>query len=106
MREEDPLVCHCLAVSEVEVQASIDRGADTLEAVGHHCEAGTGCQSCHGAIRTMLQDQAVRDLARSRSPKTLHQLRLFNGHEGHEGHEGVQGGRSITPAGSHRRPAK
>lgn len=98
MRDEDPLVCHCLAVAESEVLLAIRSGADSLEGVGRHCEAGTGCQSCHGPIRALLQQEARRDLARSRAPKTLRQLSLFDGLVDDGGRR-----RTTTPAGSHKR---
>lgn len=96
MREDDPLVCHCLTVAESEILVAIRRGADSVEAVGQHCEAGTGCQSCHGPIRALLQQEARRELARSHAPRSLRQLSLFD--------ELVdQGKRRGTPMGSHKR---
>lgn len=51
-------VCVCLAVSETEVQAAIEAGATTREAVTLACKAGGDCGACHGMIRTMLEDHA------------------------------------------------
>ncbi len=98
MREDDPLVCHCLHVAESEVLLAIRGGADSVEAVGQYCEAGTGCKSCHEPIRALLQQEARRELARSRAPKSLRQLSLFD--------ELVDGGgrrRVAAPMGSHKR---
>jgi NAD(P)H-nitrite reductase large subunit len=91
MREDDPLVCHCLSVAESDVLMVIRGGADSVASVGQLCEAGTACQSCHGPIRALLQAHARRELARSRAPKSLRQLSLFDA-------------LPSVPAGSHKRP--
>ncbi|MCA9683856.1 MAG: (2Fe-2S)-binding protein [Myxococcales bacterium] len=92
----DPLVCHCLAVAESEIRAAIRGGADSVAAVGALCEAGTACQSCHESIRCLLRAQASEDLARSRAPKSLRQLNLFD--------EVVGASREKRgPGGSHKR---
>lgn len=49
-------VCVCSAVSETEVQAAIEAGATTREAVTLACKAGGDCGACHGMIRTMIED--------------------------------------------------
>jgi NAD(P)H-nitrite reductase large subunit len=97
MREDDPLVCHCLTVAESEILVAIRSGADSVEAVGRCCEAGTGCQSCHAPIRALLQQEAQRELARSRAPRSLRQLSLFD--------PLVEPGskRRAAPMGSHKR---
>lgn len=97
MREDDPLVCHCLAVAESEILAAIRCGADSVEAVGQACEAGTGCQSCHGSIRALLQQETRRELARNRAPRSLRQLSLFDQLSEHGSK------RSAAPMGSHKR---
>lgn len=95
---DDPLVCHCMTVAESEVRAAIREGADSVEAVGRRCEAGTGCQSCHGAIQAILRKEAARDLAENRAPKSLRQLSLFDAVV-------EDGGRRkpVVPQGSHKR---
>ena len=98
MSDADPLVCHCLAVAESEILHAIRGGADSVESVGQYCEAGTGCKSCHEAIRIMLRDDAARQLARSRAPKSLRQLSLFDQLVDDSG-----GRRTTTPMGSHRK---
>ena len=84
-------MCHCLSVAESEVLVAIRGGADSVAGVGQFCEAGTACQSCHGPIRILLQAHARHELARSRAPKSLRQLSLFDS-------------LVIVPAGSHKRP--
>lgn len=48
-------VCLCRAVTEQEVRASIDAGADTVEAVTAACCAGDDCGACHGSIEDMIE---------------------------------------------------
>lgn len=91
-------MCHCLAVAESEVLHAIRSGADSVESVGQYCEAGTGCTSCHEAIRVMLRADARHDLARNRTPKSLRQLSLFDQLVDDSGAR-----RSPTPMGSHRK---
>lgn len=98
MRDDDPLVCHCLTVAESEILVAIRKGADSVEAVGRHCEAGTGCQSCHEPIRALLQQEARCELAHSRAPRSLRQLSLFDALVDDGGKR-----RTVAPAGSHKR---
>ena len=99
MRDE-PLVCHCLAVSEAEITQAIRGGADSVEAVGQYCEAGTACQSCHGPIRALLRIEASRALAENRAPKSLRQLSLFDALVDDSGGRR----RKATPRGGHEKP--
>jgi bacterioferritin-associated ferredoxin len=38
--------CICTAVTTAQVQACISDGAHTVEEIGDHCGAGTGCGTC------------------------------------------------------------
>jgi assimilatory nitrate reductase catalytic subunit len=87
----EPKVCSCLNVSEAEIRAAIADGARSVEAVGKACEAGTGCQTCHPAIRNMLAERARADLRAGRAPG-LAQLSLF-------GASGRKGGGRPNGAG-------
>jgi len=49
-------VCVCLAVTDTEVQAAIEGGATSREAVTRACKAGGDCGACHGMIRQMIED--------------------------------------------------
>jgi len=49
-------VCQCAAVTDREVRTAIESGADSVEAVGHDTEAGTGCGGCHESIQALLAD--------------------------------------------------
>lgn len=48
-------VCICAAVSEVQVHACIDAGASTVEEIGEHCDAGTGCGACLDRLDNMIE---------------------------------------------------
>jgi bacterioferritin-associated ferredoxin len=50
-------VCVCRAVTEHEVRAAVDAGADTVEAVTRRCGAGDDCGACCGVIRDMIEDR-------------------------------------------------
>ena len=72
----DRWVCTCLMVSEREIGRAIAAGADSVEAIGRACEAGTGCTACHDVLSQMLQrSQAARK--RRRQPARP-QLPLFS----------------------------
>lgn len=49
-------VCVCLAVPEKEVDAAIEGGAHTREAVTKACKAGGDCGACHGMIEQKIED--------------------------------------------------
>lgn len=49
------IVCHCEVVSDREVSAACQRGAQTVERVGMMTDAGTGCGNCHDSIRAILE---------------------------------------------------
>jgi bacterioferritin-associated ferredoxin len=73
------LLCQCNTVFEHEVVACVRRGARTVEEVGDECEAGTGCGSCRGAIKTILEEEAGRRRSggAGAAPEALLQLSLF-----------------------------
>jgi bacterioferritin-associated ferredoxin len=50
-------VCVCRAVTEQEVRAAIDDGADTVEAVTQACCAADDCGACSEVIREMIDDR-------------------------------------------------
>jgi bacterioferritin-associated ferredoxin len=50
-------VCVCRAVTDKEVKAAIEAGADTVQAVTKACCAGEDCGACHGVIEDMIEDR-------------------------------------------------
>jgi len=59
-------VCVCRAVTDREVVAAIDAGADSVAAVTRACCAGDDCGACHGVIRELIEEhgEAGRDSVR------------------------------------------
>lgn len=53
-------LCLCHGVTSNEVNAEIALGADSVEAVGDRCAAGTGCGMCQGKIEDLLAQAARR----------------------------------------------
>jgi bacterioferritin-associated ferredoxin len=52
-------VCQCGAVTDREIVAAIDDGADTVETIGAETGAGTGCGGCHESIRKILDEHCA-----------------------------------------------
>ena len=48
------VVCHCRAVSDRAIAATLASGADSVEQVGMHCGAGTRCGGCRPVIEALL----------------------------------------------------
>jgi NAD(P)H-nitrite reductase large subunit len=71
------LLCQCNSIFEHEVLTAIRQGARSVDEVGDACEAGTGCGSCRGTIKTLLEEEAGRRRAGTGMPDALLQLPLF-----------------------------
>lgn len=56
-------VCHCRAVSDTTVRASIAEGARTLGELADECGAGSRCGGCHLALRRLLSEAGLEPLA-------------------------------------------
>jgi bacterioferritin-associated ferredoxin len=48
-------VCICEAVTDTEIGAAMDAGAETVSAVAGATRAGKTCGTCHDHIETMLE---------------------------------------------------
>jgi bacterioferritin-associated ferredoxin len=59
-------VCVCRAVSDREIKAAIEAGADTVAAVTAACCAGDDCGACHGVIEELIDERQEA----TRSPVT------------------------------------
>ena len=55
--------CICCAVSVDEVNAAIDAGAETVDAVSDATYAGTGCGTCHERLEGLIEERAGCPLA-------------------------------------------
>ncbi len=51
-------VCVCRAVTDVQVKAAIQNGAETVACVTRACRAGGDCGACRGMIEDMIEDAA------------------------------------------------
>jgi bacterioferritin-associated ferredoxin len=54
------IVCHCVVVRDHEIRTEVRLGADTVEAVGARCGAGTVCHGCHEAVAETIIDEVTR----------------------------------------------
>jgi bacterioferritin-associated ferredoxin len=49
--------CICHAVSVDDVNAAIDRGAQSLDAIGDATRAGTSCRNCHQHLEDLVDER-------------------------------------------------
>ncbi|MGH9280485.1 MAG: (2Fe-2S)-binding protein [Acidimicrobiales bacterium] len=52
-------VCHCRAVTDSTVRASIQEGARSLHELADGCGAGSRCGGCHLALRRLLSEAGL-----------------------------------------------
>ncbi|MEL6761008.1 MAG: (2Fe-2S)-binding protein [Myxococcota bacterium] len=50
------VVCLCYGVNECEIERVVKDGADSLDAIGLMCNAGTGCGTCRATLSKTLID--------------------------------------------------
>jgi nitrite reductase (NADH) large subunit len=56
--KDDSYLCHCKGVTWGEVRAAVrDDGARSVTDVQGQTTAGTGCQTCHPDIATVLAEE-------------------------------------------------
>ena len=63
-------VCICAAVTDRQVVAAVENGADTLEKLGFELGLGLGCGCCRDQAQQMI-DGIVHELRRSRGDERL-----------------------------------
>lgn len=51
------IVCICRGVRCSEIRAAVRAGAETVEAVGEACEAGTDCGSCQFVVQDLIDEE-------------------------------------------------
>ncbi|TNF30569.1 MAG: (2Fe-2S)-binding protein [Deltaproteobacteria bacterium] len=51
------IVCVCEGVSDREIRGAIQHGADSVEAIGRACRAGTDCGACRRHLAGMLRER-------------------------------------------------
>jgi bacterioferritin-associated ferredoxin len=57
------IVCQCRCITDREVRAAVERGAEDLDDLARSCGAGTDCRGCHATLETLLEDRAPRPRA-------------------------------------------
>ena len=50
-------VCVCRAVTDQQVKAAIEAGAQSVEAVTAACCAGEDCGACHSKIEDLIEER-------------------------------------------------
>ena len=50
-----PVICSCHQVRQKTIEAAVEEGADSVEAIGKCCKAGTNCGSCIPELRGLLE---------------------------------------------------
>ncbi|MCG8391473.1 MAG: molybdopterin-dependent oxidoreductase [Pseudomonadales bacterium] len=50
-----PVICTCHQVRQKTIEAAVEEGADSVEAIGQCCKAGTNCGSCIPELRNLLE---------------------------------------------------
>jgi assimilatory nitrate reductase catalytic subunit len=56
-------ICACFGISRASVEAAIDRGAQSIDAVVSATRAGSNCGSCRPEIRSLLRARRVHQAA-------------------------------------------
>jgi len=49
------IVCLCHGITSAQLEHVVSTGADSVEAVGRHCGAGTDCGACIGHIEDLIE---------------------------------------------------
>lgn len=62
------IVCVCHGVRCSRVRSVIREGADTVDAVGAACGAGTDCGSCREAIEDLIEEVQTTSSGRVQLP--------------------------------------
>lgn len=68
------IVCCCKAVCSEKIAALIEEGADSLQAIGELCGAGTDCGSCRDFIEEMIEEAQPSAPSVLRRPGSLRVL--------------------------------
>ncbi|MBB4633285.1 nitrite reductase large subunit NirB [Sphingosinicella soli] len=91
---DDTEICGCNGVSKGKVVASIESGAETLDAVRATCKASASCGSCTGLVETLLALTLGDDYSGERTTKTMCKCISF-GHDDVRREISVQAMKSI-----------
>jgi bacterioferritin-associated ferredoxin len=64
------IVCQCRSVTDRQVRAAVERGAEDLGDLARSCGAGTDCRGCHPTLEALLDD-ARAERPRAGDPRRL-----------------------------------
>jgi bacterioferritin-associated ferredoxin len=53
------IVCQCRRITDRDVNAALERGAEDLVDLATACGAGTDCRGCHPTLEAMLEARRV-----------------------------------------------
>jgi len=54
------VVCHCEAVNDERIRATVRSGAQTLADVAAGCRAGSRCGGCLPVVEELLDDESAQ----------------------------------------------
>ncbi|NLC56466.1 MAG: iron-sulfur cluster assembly scaffold protein [Armatimonadetes bacterium] len=54
-REEERVVCHCMNVTDVEIEHAVLEGARTFYELQERTKVGTVCGECHSEVKQLLE---------------------------------------------------
>ena len=66
------IVCLCHGVTSVQLEHVVKTGADSVEAVGRRCGAGTDCGACIGHIEDLIEDRREESTCSARRLPMAH----------------------------------
>jgi len=64
------IVCQCRRVTDRDVRAAFERGAEDLDDLVAACGAGTDCRGCRPTLEALLAER-LRAMARTNDPRRL-----------------------------------
>lgn len=60
MMSDDDLICICMTVSRGEIKDAIEAGQTTLDALKSTLYCCTGCGTCEGRVRAILDEALAK----------------------------------------------
>jgi bacterioferritin-associated ferredoxin len=67
---DDDLICICMSVSRGEIKAAVKSGHDTVDALKNTLFCCTGCGTCEGRVRKVLEETQAEAIASPELQKT------------------------------------
>jgi bacterioferritin-associated ferredoxin len=51
------IVCQCRRITDRDVRAALERGAEDLDDLARDCGAGTDCRGCRASLEALLAER-------------------------------------------------